>query len=106
MKNPFILIVPLALLFISCNNEKGSANTPYSRKQFTNECINTLKTNGGENYDANLSKKYCDCAADKVLPELSQSELIDLGIGENPELLKKVHKLVQPCLDEVTLQNK
>lgn len=104
MKKLIILFTILSFCLTSCNNEKGSANTDSARKQFLNECKHVIKNSTAKNYNAALAKQYCDCAADNVLPQLSQSELIELGMGNNPELNKKVQNLVKPCIEAYNKQ--
>lgn len=104
MKHTFLILTAIVLL--SCNQEKGSANTDAARKQFINECMASVKNNVKQGYNDTLAKQYCNCTADKVLTELSQKELVDLGFGEDPELQQRVQQMVQPCLDNYLKQAK
>ena len=105
MKKIYVLF-SIAFALMSCNNEKGSANTDAARKQFLNECMAAVKKNVTASFNDTLAKEYCNCTADKVLPQLSQRELVDLGFGENPELQQRVLNMVQPCLEDYVNKSK
>src|SRR5690554_7619924 len=83
------------LLFMACSKEKGSANTEKSRTEFVNSCIDGAKQqaaqNGGPLDDAWIDK-FCNCSADKVLFELSEQDMIKLGM-QDQDIMAKVEEL-------------
>ena len=94
----FCALVTLA----SCSKEKGSADTEYIRKEFTEKCIEGAKQQAsaqGVQLEEIDIETFCNCSADKVLVELSQDELVKLGM-QDAEVLQKTQELTGPCLQD------
>ena len=97
-----IALIVTIITFISCSKEKGSADSDYTRREFTETCMEGAKkqaaAQGVQLEEADI-KAFCDCSADKVLTELNQEELIKLGLQEE-SMMHKAQELTQPCLED------
>lgn len=90
------------LLFTACSKEKGSADTEKSRTEFVSSCIDGAKQQAAQNgvpLDEALIDKFCNCSADKVLSELSEQDMIKLGM-QDQDMMARVQELSMSCLDE------
>lgn len=97
-----IAIICAVFAIASCSKEKGSADTEFTRKEFTQTCIEGAKQQAaaqGVQLDEIDIETFCNCSADKVLAELSQEELVKLGM-QDQEIMQKTQDLTAPCLQD------
>lgn len=80
---------------------KEAAKTKEAAKAgFIDQC----KANMPEGMDADMVKKFCDCAADNVMEKMSMEELaqLDPANGDpSEETQGKLMQLIAPCMGDL-----
>lgn len=88
----------VALFAVSCSPSKEKV-----KEKFLSQCEQEAMKNATDDAQKKLFKDYCACSAEKVMANLSLSEIEDLSKPEKQsEINKKIMPLIQPCLDELT----